>query len=305
MHRVLVSSFHMNQVLQKFYPILKKNNIKIDKIIRNPSVKSQELVKIIHKYDGIICSDDELNKKVLSKAKNLKVISKWGTGIDSIDLKIAKKRGIKVFNSPGAFTKSVNQHAWALIFNLIKKINENDNDIRKNKWKKYEGFLLEKKTIGIIGFGKIGKEIARYARFFKMKILANDLKKKKFKNVNFTSKREILKKADIIILCVDLNKKSIHLMNKKNLNLLKNQQILINISRGPVIDEKSLINLLKKKKEILVGLDVFNEEPLKKKNFLKKCRNVILTSHNAFNTKDAVDYVHQNTILNLIKGLRG
>ena len=96
---VLISSYHMNLVLNKYKNILKKNNIKIDKIIRNPSVKENELINIIHKYDGVVCSDDEFSKKVLLKAKKLKVISKWGTGIDSIDADFAKKRGIKIFNT--------------------------------------------------------------------------------------------------------------------------------------------------------------------------------------------------------------
>ena len=115
---VLISSYHMNLVLKKYKKILKKNNIQVDKIIRNPSVKENELIKIIHKYDGVICSDDEFSERVLKNAKKLKVISKWGTGIDSIDYKFAKKKGIKIFNTPDAFTNGVAQYAIGMLLNL-------------------------------------------------------------------------------------------------------------------------------------------------------------------------------------------
>ena len=119
------------------------------------------LINKITKYDGIICGDDEITRKVLDKAKKLKVISKWGTGLDSIDLNYAKKKRIKVFNSPGAFTDNVSDHALALMFSLNRNIILNHNDILKGKWSKRICDNLTDKTIGIIGYGKIGQMIKK------------------------------------------------------------------------------------------------------------------------------------------------
>ena len=179
--KVLISSYHMNLVLKKYIKVLKQNKIKIDKIIRNPSVKENELIKIIHKYDGVICSDDEFSKKVLIKAKKLKVISKWGTGIDSIDSSFAKKRGIKVFNTPGAFTSGVAQYALGMILNLSRKLLQSDKSLKKGYWEKFQGINLDNKKIGVIGLGKIGSQIIKYLKGFDVVIFGNDTNKTKKK----------------------------------------------------------------------------------------------------------------------------
>lgn len=306
---VLICSYHMNLVLRKYEKILKKNKIKIDKIIRNPSVKENELVNIIHKYDGVICSDDEFSKKVLLKAKKLKVISKWGTGIDSIDSKFAIKKGIKIFNTPGAFTSGVAQYAIGMILNLSRKLTKSDLSVKKGNWNKFQGFNIESKKIGIIGLGKIGSKLINYLKPFNVKIYGNDKKKiicSQFrkKGIKIMSLNKIFSSCDIIVLCVDLNKHSHHLVGTKQMMKLDKNKILINVSRGPVVDNKELIKCINKKK-FQVGFDVFEEEPIKK-NYLNclKNKNSILSSHNAFNTKEEVDFVNYNTMQNLLKGLK-
>lgn len=299
----------MNLVYDKYKKLFKKKNIKVDKIIRNPSVKENELISIIHKYDGVICSDDEITKKVLHNAKKLKVISKWGTGIDSIDSDFAKKKNIKIFNTPGAFTKGVAQYAIGMLFNLSRKLTKSDRAVKSGKWEKYQGINIENKRIGIIGLGKIGSQIISYLKAFNVQIYGND--KKKNKNKSFSNKgvkivsiNGIFSKCDIVIICVDLNKSSFHLIRTKQMMSLNESKILINVSRGPVVDNKSLIKCIKKK-NFQIGFDVFEEEPISKKllNILKK-NNSILSCHNAFNTKEEVDFVDQNTVKNLFKGLK-
>jgi D-3-phosphoglycerate dehydrogenase len=310
MHRfkVLVSSYHMNQVLQKYKPLFKKKKIKVDSIIRNPVVKENELLKIISNYHGIICSDDELSGKVLKHARKLKVISKWGTGIDSIDKNYALSKGIKVFNSPGAFTESVAQHAWSMILALSRKLVENDISTKRGEWKKFQGFSIENKNLGIVGLGKIGRKICQYAKGFGVNIYGNDIDQKvikfhKKRKIKIVPLKKLIQVCDIIILAVDLNKKSYHLIDKKELSLFNQNKILINISRGPVVNNLELVKSLTKK-NFKIGFDVFEKEPLNKK-ILKKLskKNCILTSHNAFNSDKSVDFVNQNTINNLLKGL--
>lgn len=299
----------MNLVLKKYEKIFKKNKFKVDKIIRNPSVKEDELIKIIHKYDGVICSDDEFSQKVLNKAKRLKVISKWGTGIDSIDSIFAKKKGIKIFNTPGAFTSGVAQYAVGMLLNLSRKITESNNSVKKGNWKKFQGTNIENKKVGVIGLGKIGSRIIKYLRAFNVEIYGNDRKINicryfKDKGVKILSLNRIFSYCDIIIISVDLNKSSHHLIKSEQMMKLSNENILINISRGPVVCNKSLIKCINKKK-FQIGFDVFEKEPLNKK-YLKilKNKNSVLSSHNAFNTQEEVDFVHDNTIQNLLKGLK-
>ena len=259
---VLISSYHMNLVYDKYKKIFKKKNIIVDKIIRNPSVKEKELIPIIHKYDGVICSDDEITKKVLHNAKKLKVISKWGTGIDSIDSYFAKKKNIKIFNTPGAFTKGVAQYAIGMLFNLSRKLTKSDRSVKSGKWEKYQGIEIENKRIGIIGLGKIGSQIIRYLKAFDIQIYGNDKKKNINKSllnkgVKIASIYKIFSKCDIIIICVDLNKSSFHLIGTKQMMLLDENKILINVSRGPDIsasmDGNELRLLMKASNEIFLA----------------------------------------------------
>lgn len=306
--RVLVSSYHMNQVLENYSELFNKYDIKIDTIVKNPIVKESELLPIIENYDGVICSDDQFTGKVIKKANKLKVISKWGTGLDSIDTKVAYEQGIKVFNSPGAFSESVSLYVWGMILALVRKLFIIDSSIRENIWPKAEGITLSGKTIGVIGIGNIGKSVISTGIGFQMKVLVNDLKKldKTFLNnykASQVSKNILLKKSDIVVLCVDLNQTSYHLISSNELKIMKKESYLINISRGSVIDENALTMALNNGLISGAGLDVYEKEPLQKNSKLRELKNCILSSHNAYNTFESVNFVHDNTVNNLLKGL--
>ena len=306
---ILITAFPFVNEYKRLRKLFINSNFNIKVVKTTQSLKEKDLLKLVENIDGILCGDDEINEKVLKKANKLKVLSKWGTGIDSIDLEACKKLNIKVYNTPGAFTESVATQALALILNFNRKILQNHNNIQKGIWNKLEGLTLVKKNIGIIGLGNIGLRIAELLVPFNSKVFGNDIKKiskkklKKFK-ISFKSKNFIYQKSDIIILATDLNDTTKHLINSKLSKLIKSKPLIINIARGPIIEEKALIFLLQKK--IIKGacLDVFEYEPLTKKSKLIKFNNVILTSHNAFNTKDEVNKVHLNTYKNLISGLK-
>lgn len=306
---ILITAFPFVNEYKRLRKLFINSNFNIKVVKTTQSLKEKDLLKLVENIDGILCGDDEINEKVLKKANKLKVLSKWGTGIDSIDLEACKKLNIKVYNTPGAFTESVATQALALILNFNRKILQNHNNIQKGIWNKLEGLTLVKKNIGIIGLGNIGLRIAELLVPFNSKVFGNDINKiskkklKKFK-ISFKSKNFIYQKSDIIILATDLNDTTKHLINSKLSKLIKKKPLIINIARGPIIEEKALIFLLQKK--IIKGacLDVFEYEPLTKKSKLIKFNNVILTSHNAFNTKDEVNKVHLNTYKNLIIGLK-
>ncbi len=305
---LLITAIPFIPVVKKFENLIKKRGINYKILKSTQYVSEKKFLKIIEKFDAILSGDDQITKKVIDKAKNLKVISKWGTGIDSIDYVYAKKKGIKVFNTPGAFTYGVATMAISMILAFYRQLITNHNDIKKNKWKKYSGETLLNKKIGVIGVGNIGKKIIEMIQGFETINYVNDINKI---NKNFLlkyklkskTKKFIFNNCDIIIIATDLNKTSIKLINKKTINQFKNNPLIVNIGRGGSIDNQALLNSLKRKKIKGACLDVFENEPLSKNNLLKKYNNCILTSHNAFNTKDEVEFVNKNTLNNIFRGL--
>ena len=308
-YKILVSAIPLVPVFRNYRKYFDKKKFLIDLKKTRQFLSENELIKIIKNYDGVICGDDEFTHKVFSKAKKLKVISKWGTGINSIDLDSAKKHNIKVCNTPSAFSYSVATMAMAMILAYQRKLIINHNLVRKNKWPKLLGETLLNKKVGIIGLGNIGKKIFQMMSGFETINFANDLKKinrnflNKF-NIKQVTKDKIFKDCNIIITACDLNNSSYHLINKKNLRKMRKEVLIVNISRGPLIDNIALIDFLKKNKKAGACLDVFEKEPLNRNNKFLKLSNCVLGSHNAFNTTDEVEKTHINTIKNIIKNLR-
>ena len=307
-YKILISAIPLVPIFKKFKKYFDHKKFSIDLKKTDQFLNENELIKIIKDYDGVICGDDEFSEKVLLKAKKLKVISKWGTGINSIDFNFAKKRKIKVCNTPSAFSYSVATMALAMILAYYRKIITNHNLVKKNKWPKITGETLLNKKVGVIGVGNIGKKILQMLRGFETINYGNDLKKinKNFLskyNVKQVSKDKIFQECDIVVTASDLNKSSYHLINKKSLNKMKKDVLIVNISRGPLIDNIALINFLKKNKNSGACLDVFEKEPLNQKSKFLGLKNCILASHNAFNTSYEVEKTHLNTIKNILKFL--
>lgn len=271
-------------------------------------LKEHELLMLIENIDGIMCGDDEFTRKVINKANRLKVISKWGTGIDSIDKEYANKKGIKVSNTPNAFTEPVADTTLGMILNFARNISFIDDNMKKGKWEKMSCKSLYELTLGVIGLGNIGKAVAKRANAFGMKILGNDIKQidnnflQKYQ-IDFVDKETIYKKADFVTLHCTLNKSSYHLITKKELTLMKRETFLINTARGALINTKDLERAIINKKIAGVGLDVFKKEPLEVDSIFRRYKNCILSPHNANNSSFFWNKVHGNTIKNLVEGL--
>ena len=308
-YKILISAIPLVPIFNKYKKFFDTKKYSIDLKKTDQYLNETQLLKIIDKYHGVICGDDEFSKRVLMKASNLKVISKWGTGINSIDLNFAKIKKIKVLNTPSAFSYSVATMAIGMILSYFRKIIDNHNLIKKNKWPKLQGETLLNKKIGIIGVGNIGKKIFEMLMGFETIKYANDikiinqsfLKRHKIKQV---SKKKIFRESDILITASDLNKSSYHLINKKTLKLTKKNVLIVNISRGSIIDNNALIKFLEKNPHSGACLDVFEDEPLKRNSKFLRLKNCMLTSHNAFNTHHEVEKTHRNTINNILKILR-
>ena len=308
-YKILISAIPLVPIFKKYKKFFDTKKYSIDLKKTDQYLNENQLLKIIDKYHGVICGDDEFSKRVLMKASNLKVISKWGTGINSIDLNFAKIKKIKVLNTPSAFSYSVATMAIGMILSYFRKIIDNHNLIKKNKWPKLQGETLNNKKIGVIGVGNIGKKIFEMLSGFETINYANDLKiinrsfLKRYK-IKQVSKKKIFRESDILITASDLNKSSYHLLNKKTLKLIKKNVLIVNISRGSLIDNNALIKFLKKNPHSGACLDVFEDEPLKRNSKFLSLKNCILTSHNAFNTYYEVEKTHINTINNILKILR-
>jgi glyoxylate reductase len=232
---------------------------------------------------------DKIDAQVFDVAPKLKIVSQIAVGFDNIDLKEATKRGIYVTNTPEVLTDTTADFAWALLMALARRVVEADKYVRTGQWKvawhpdMMQGRDVYGATMGIVGAGRIGFEVARRAKGFKMKILYYDVIPRPEMEKEFGAKRAdldtVLKEADFISLHVPLMKETVHLINEEKLKLMKKTAYLINNARGPVVDEKALYQALKEGRIAGAGLDVFEQEPTPKDNPLLKLDNVVVAPH--------------------------
>jgi D-3-phosphoglycerate dehydrogenase len=238
----------------------------------------------------------------------LKVISKWGTGIDSIDRNFAEKMGVQVRNTPNAFTLPVADSVLAYILAFARRQPWLDREMKAGQWEKIPGKSLSECTLGVIGVGNVGKAVLRRAKVFGMRLLGNDIIPiaPDFiaeNRIEMVSLPELLNQADFVSLNCDLNPTSQHIMNEKNLSLMKPEAVVINTARGPLVDEPALVKALQEKRIAGAALDVFEYEPLPLDSSLLKMEQVMLAPHNSNSSPAAWERVHWNTIRNLLQGL--
>ncbi len=267
--------------------LLKTNNINFSFYKKNITTESQ-LIKILKDKDVVIAGLEKYTKKVIESSKKLKLISRVGIGLDNVDLEEAKKNNILVTHTPDAPTLAVVEFTLGLMLSSSRLIHLSNLDIRNSKWQRYTGKRLEYSTVGIIGVGRTGKRIIRLlSKIGVKKILINDIKYKNViskKNIIKSSKKKIYQQSDIISLHIPLTKKTSNLITKKEFKLFKKNSILINTSRGGIVNENDLYLALKNKKLFSAAMDVFASEPYHGK--LKNIKNCLLTPHMASMTKD-------------------
>ncbi|MFX0101742.1 MAG: hydroxyacid dehydrogenase [Candidatus Hodarchaeota archaeon] len=261
----------------------------------SPTLPKEELVEELKKYDAVMVrSATKLKSDVLNGNSSLKSIGRAGAGLDNIDLNLAKEKGIEVFNSPSAHAVSVAEHTIALMLAITKHIPKADKTMKEGKWlkKKLGSNEVREKTLGIIGFGNIGQEVAKRALAFGMKIIVFDVIEScisKAKEIGCDigeSVDSLIPVVDYLTLHVPHNDHTHHLINKERLQKLKDNAIIINTARGKVIDQDALVEILKEGKIKGAALDVFRDEPIKPDDPILKLENVILTPHIASSTKE-------------------
>ena len=269
--------------------------------------EEDEMINILRTgVEGIICGDDRITKRVIDSTDKLRLIVKWGTGIDSIDKAYAESKGIKVLNTPNAFTIPVSESAIGLMLSILRKIDENNRLMHDGKWYKPKGYTLNEITIGILGYGNIGSEVARKLSVFSKNILWHDIKSdEELKSLDRSfygkrvSRNDLLASSDILSIHCDLNPTSYHLFDRSLFSAMKQGIVIINTARGPIIKEEDLIEALTSGKVSYAGLDVYENEPLPADSVLRKMNNCILLSHNTNSGHKVWRDVHLNSILML------
>jgi len=265
-----------------------------------------ELIESLEGVIGIITGAAEpITRKVIEDAKSLKVISRYGTGLDNIDLKAAEEFDITVCRTPDAPTQAVAELTLALILNLSRKINAMDNVVRSGKWTPNIGNLLSGKTVGIVGLGRIGKTVVKLVEPFSVKILAHEpCPDDKFVSqyeVELVTLERLLTESDIVSLHLPLTSETQGIIGREEFSKMKKNTLFINTARGRLVDEQALINALEKRVIAGAALDVFETEPYDGK--LKEFENVLLTPHIGTFTVETRKKMEIQTVENLINAL--
>lgn len=268
-----------------------------------------ELIDLLRGIDGVIVSSDPFTTKVLEASPQLRVISRTGVGYDAIDVKAATARGVIICNTPGVNRHAVAEWTFALMLSCARKLKENQSEVRKGGWTRHEGIDLAGKTLGLVGLGTIGKEVAQRAEAFEMRILACDVVRDaqfaEAHRVAFVPVDELLRESDFVSLHTFLNDKTRHLINAERLSLMKPTAFLINTARGSIVDTEALCRALAEKRIAGAALDVFEGEPLRVDSPLRTLENVTLSPHVGGVTADSRRLSGTMAAENLISALKG
>ena len=308
--KILLTTTSFQDTPGKHHDLLNSKNWDVD-YLRGP-VEESVLLPIIHKYDGVICGDDEYTREVIKAGKEgkLKVLSKYGVGLDRIDLEAAKEFGIGVTNVPGINQVSVSEHVLALLFSFSKNIHLQYNSVQEGSWKRGIGSEIQGKTLGIIGLGAVGKELGKKAVALGMKVMAYDIFKDqefldKCSEINFTTDiDDIYSKCDVISLHLPHTEQTDKLINDIVITTkLKKQPIIINTARGKLIDPTAIISGIKNK--LIKGYlcDVLETEPILENEILLGIENTIITPHVGSRTFENVQNQGVKSIQNLINSM--
>jgi glyoxylate reductase len=307
--------FITRQIPEAGTNLLKKKDFEVS-VGPEGKISREELLEKAKGVDAILSVlTEKIDKEVMEAAgSQLKIVANYAVGYDNIDVEEAKKRGIMVTNTPGVLTDAVADHAVALFFAVVRRVVEADKYTRAGQYqawgpKLFLGGDIKEKTLGIVGLGRIGFAVAqRMKNGFGMRVVYYDIRRneqlEKEEGFEYRQLDDLIKEADFISLHTALTDQTRHLINKERLELMKPTAYLINTSRGPVIDEKALVEVLKNKKIGGAALDVFENEPELTPG-LAELENVVLTPHIASATKETRDKMAKMAANNIIAALEG
>ena len=296
------------------FELLKTNNIKFEYYKKDQVIPRNLLLRKVKNCEALVSLlTEKIDKEVIDKMQNCRVIANYAVGYNNIDIDYAKKKGIIVTNTPNVLTESTADLTMTLVLACARRINEASNLIKQRKFKGWKpklllGMELKDKYFGILGAGRIGTAVAVRANSFGTKIFYVDNSRNKILEQKTGAKKVsvnfLLKNSDVVSIHLPLGKKTYHYMNRERLNLLKKGSILVNTSRGEIVDETELIKILKKNKLLAVGLDVFENEPNLNAELLK-FPNVMILPHVGSATNEARSSMAELAVNNVISILKG
>jgi D-3-phosphoglycerate dehydrogenase len=272
-------------------------------------LRSAELVNLIHGIDGFIAGLDDIDQSVIDAADGLKVIARYGIGIDGVDLEAARKKCIIVTNTPGANSSSVAELAVGLILSLARNISTAAKATSSGQWPRLTGISLEGKAVGLVGFGSIGKQVARRLQGFDCTILAYDPIVPESQmaelGVQLAAKQDLISQADFLSLHCPLTSETKGMVNADFIAQMKNGAYLINTARGELVDQDALLDALLQGKLRGAALDVFTKEPPDANNPLLALSQVIATPHMSSHTDSAMNAMGREALRDCLAVLRG
>ena len=294
----------MQPHLHRFRPLLEAKGLEVVVPPVEERMEETDLLPLIADVDGVICGDDRFTERVLQAASCLKVISKWGTGIDSIDQEACRRLGITVRNTPNALSEPVADSVLGYMLAFGRRLPWMAEAMRGGTWQKIPGRALNECVLGVIGVGDVGRAVVRRAVAFGMTVLGTDIKPLPTDFAEETGLEEVtldelLRRSDFVSVNCDLNPTSYHLLDDAAFASMKADAVVINTARGPIIDEPALIKALQTDEIGGAALDVFEREPLPISSPLRQMDHVMLAPHNANSSPAAWEHVHQNTLRNL------
>ncbi|MDX6708421.1 MAG: D-3-phosphoglycerate dehydrogenase / 2-oxoglutarate reductase [Solirubrobacteraceae bacterium] len=307
--RVLITCRQMQNCIDEFRPRLEaaQLDLVLPDVVQQPS--EEELIAIIGDFDGMIAGDDPLSMAVLQRARRMRIISKWGVGIDGIDLEAAKRLGIKVANTPGVFGEEVADVGIGYVIMLARQLHRIHSSVAGGGWWKHEGRSLCGATLGVAGLGSIGQAVARRGKCFGMQVLAHDpgavaREAAEAAGIDLLDVEDLFRRSDFLVLCCPLTAENRHMVNASRLELMKAGSYVVNVARGPLVDESALVRALESGRLSAAALDVFEHEPLPADHPLRRFPQCIFGSHNGSNTREGVLRASAKAVDNLLAGLK-
>jgi D-3-phosphoglycerate dehydrogenase len=307
-HRILITTTSFQDTPGRHHDLIAEGGFEVERA-RGP-LPEAEILKLVGTHDAILCGDDAFTRAVLQKClPRLKVLSKYGIGVDKIDLAAATDLGIPVTFCPGVNHVTVAEHTFGLLLSLTRCIPPQDAAVKKAEWKRSTGRELAGKTLGILGLGRIGKEVAKRAIAFDMKVSAFDLYwdeafAKQWNVERKTAAEDVLRASDVVSLHMNLTDENKEFVNAGRLALMKRGAYLLNCARGGLIHQGDVAAALKSGQLGGYGADVVEPEPIDKANPLLSAPNVVLTPHVASRTYESVERQATMAAENMIRVLR-
>jgi len=305
--RILVSCRHLQRCFDDFAGEFAKLGYDCHLPEVDQQLKESWLLEHAGEYDGVIAGDDPFSRPVLEAGRRgrLRALVKWGIGVDAIDLGALEELDIDFAHTPGAFGDEVADVAVGYVVTLARGLIDIDRSVRNGGWAKPVGISLRGKTLGIVGLGSIGRSIADRARAFGMNLIGSDVSPidawtEYGPQVDLN---ELLAEADFVVLACALTDANRGMIDERALDRMKSSAFLVNVARGPLVDEFALCEHLERETLRGAALDVFEVEPLPDESPLRDLDNCIFGSHNGSNTQEAVDRVNRLSVDLLLKFL--